>query len=538
MKITWRVILFISILILPLNLISLSVSRTAIDAAIEQILMVQQGMADVHVENLNMRMKNAHSLLYYAEKQDENCIQMMRQDQTADYDAAKMKFYNAFKRLANMTDGADGYFFNLQKAGEILYVGTDSAMPNLRTFVENMQTRSGNAGWKICLVDGKAYMFYTFSRDQVICGAWINLEKIEKEVRASIPYESTKVSFAESGIKQEEDMLMVASQGNGLCLCISQERADVLQDIAPTQTVLHIVTISYLAVIPLLYLFLSHLLIKPLKHMNAAHKYVEQGNLEYRIEEENYAAEYREVFRSFNRMVKKLKNYKIESYEAELDKQRIELRNQQLQIRPHFLLNTFNLIQMLAVNKKMEDIQTVVMYLADYFRYIVRMEQDLVPLCGELELIDGYLRVANIRYNDTIRAHIQVEEGVETSLIPPLLIHNFVENAIKHGLTQGRELHIRLDCRLQGNRMVFQIADDGHGMTPEILQRNQKIFSGEADLEGQNQHIGLFNSYKRLRFFFKEDSRITVDSKEGDGTQFIIEMPWLRGEKDEFTDCE
>ena len=50
MKITWRVILFISILILPLNLISLSVSRNALDAAIEQILMVQQGMADVHVE--------------------------------------------------------------------------------------------------------------------------------------------------------------------------------------------------------------------------------------------------------------------------------------------------------------------------------------------------------------------------------------------------------------------------------------------------------------------------------------------------------
>lgn len=537
MKITWRVILFISVLILPLNLICLFVSTKAVDGAVEQILMAQQGIADVQVENLDMRMKNAHSLLYYLETQDENCIQMIRQDQSADYEVAKMKFYNGFKILVNMTDGADGYFFNLQKAGEILYIGTDSSMPHLREFVENLQPKNRSAGWKLYTVNGNRYMFYTFWRDQAICGAWINLEKITTQVRSSIPHNNPTVMFTEDVTQwEDENLLTITSGGNGFYLCISQERSDILRDIAPIQTVLYAVSISYLAAIPLLYLFLNNLLIKPLKRMNAAHKIVEQGRLEYRIEEGRCAMEYREVFSSFNRMVEKLKNYKIEFYEKELDRQKIELRNQQLQIRPHFLLNIFNLIQMLAVNKKVEEIQTVVMYLADYFRYIVRTEQDLVPLQKELDLIDGYLAVANIRYNGSIKAQIQMDAGLEDTLIPPLLIHNFVENAVKHGLTNERELHIWLNCHLHDGKVVFRIADDGLGMTPEILQRNRQVLSGEVKLEGQKQHIGLFNSHKRLHLFFKEESAITVESEKDQGTRFTIEMPRLRGEKDESFD--
>ncbi len=107
-------------------------------------------------------------------------------------------------------------------------------------------------------------------------------------------------------------------------------------------------SVLYIMLTPVLWLILNRMLIRPLRTICRAHQEIQGGNPQFRITSDANSVEYRQVFQSFNKMADSLYRYKIEAYEHELEKRNLELMNLQLQIRPHFLLNTFNLIYTLV----------------------------------------------------------------------------------------------------------------------------------------------------------------------------------------------
>ena len=251
--------------------------------------------------------------------------------------------------------------------------------------------------------------------------------------------------------------------------------------------------------------------------------------------------EFRSLYHSFNRMADNLHRLKIESYEKELAKQKMELRNLQLQIRPHFLLNTFNLIFTLSQRKEHEAIQEIVIYLSDYFRYIFRSEKELELFAKEAALIRGYVKMASVRYLGRVEAEYEYSSELEVVRLPPLLLHNFVENAVKYGVKKYQTLHIKIHGGYCDGTVTFRISDDGKGMDAETLEQNQKMLRGEIDMEDKNSHLGLYNSMKRLKYFYGEKAEIQVESEEGYGTCFTIRFPYhelQQGGRDEFIDCK
>ena len=74
--------------------------------------------------------------------------------------------------------------------------------------------------------------------------------------------------------------------------------------------------------------------------------------------------------------------------------------------------------------------------------------------------------------------------------------------------------------------MTFYIRDDGKGMTEELLERNRAMFCGEWEPECQTKHLGLYNSLRRLTYFYGEEARITVSSRLGEGTCFQVRFPY------------
>ena len=307
---------------------------------------------------------------------------------------------------------------------------------------------------------------------------------------------------------------------------IEISRKEVLGKVSFVQRLLQSMAVLYLILIPILYMILRKILIQPLRRVNYAHRQIEEGNGQYRIEDQAKAAEYMELYTSFNKMADNLNQLKIESYEKEISKQKMELRNLQLQIRPHFLLNTFNLIFTLSQRKENAMIQETVIYLSDYFRYIFRNEKELEIFTNELRLIKGYVKMASIRYFGKIEAEYDLDPELDFVRMPPLLIHNFVENAVKYGVKQQEGLHIKIVGRYVDKMVKFSISDDGNGMNPEMLERNQKMFSGELKPENQSEHLGLYNSLKRLKYFYGENAKIEVTSELGKGTVFRISFPY------------
>lgn len=216
----------------------------------------------------------------------------------------------------------------------------------------------------------------------------------------------------------------------------------------------------------------------------------------------------------------------------------MELRNLQLQIRPHFLLNTFNLIFTLAQRKETEGIMDIVIYLSDYFRYIFRSEKELELFPKELELLKGYAGVAALRYPEQVIFSFEFDPEIMLVRVPPLLILNFVENSIKHGIRKGKKLHICVWGNYEENRVTFHIIDDGNGMNEDVLLYNRKILNGELEPSDLGSHIGLYNSLKRLKYFYGEEATIEVDSTPGTETVFKIKFPYSLEVKDETVNSE
>ena len=146
--------------------------------------------------------------------------------------------------------------------------------------------------------------------------------------------------------------------------------------------------------------------------------------------------EFENLRSSFNAMAGEIQTLKIDSYERQLEKERMSLQNLLLQIRPHFLLNTFNQIFSMAQLKDFESIQKMSVYLSQYFRYLFRSEY-VSNIRMELDVVQNYLEMMELRYLDCFTVAWDIDKSLLDYPIPPLTIHNFVENIFKYAVCEG-----------------------------------------------------------------------------------------------------
>jgi len=538
-SVSTKVIFIIFVLVLPLNIIALAEVSTTIHSTIDRVRTAEQNLVDVYTRTIEMRMDNTVSLLNYFRTEDEDCIMMILQSKIEyPYESAKMKFYNSLQNMAEMTDGADGYFYYMHGVDDILvysnqYIGKENVQI-LKSFVSKESEDRNILGWHIYERNDIQYMLMTIELKNVSYGAWIILDPIREEVLKGIEYQDVIVTFGEAaGDESLSSRLYASSNAKNIHLTINISRSEILRELTIYQWLLIVIGIVYILLIPVLYLLMHSLLIKPLSRINYAHRQMQTGNQDYRLTDTANSQEYIEAFQSFNIMADNLNSLRIEAYEKEIARHKMELQNLQMQIKPHFLSNTFNLLYTLAQRNENESIQEIVIYLSEYFRYIFRSEKELELFAKELELIKGYSQMASIRYLNMIKVTYDFEPEIEFVRTPPLLIHNFVENAVKHGVRKGVVLHIVLQGIYEDKTVRFIITDDGKGMDKDVLERNQKMFCGEVESDVNQSHLGLYNSMKRLKYFYGEEAKIEVDSEPGEMTCFIIQFPYDMEEDDE-----
>lgn len=528
-KLTVKVIIVFVLLVLPLNALAVFQADSMIASTLDQIRMTEQNMLDVYADALETRMDNAASLLHYFRTEHPDCLSMTLQTERGyDYQNAKLKTYYSMKNLDNMIDGADGYFFYLPKVDDVLvcsssYLSEDEVKP----FLEDARSQDMPlfGGWALYEDGIKTYAVLWVSLKNISYGAWIDLDQIETSIRKGLSYESLTFSFRTEAPSEEEE-LTVCSKAGRLFLVLSVRQEELIKTHALWQRIQLVLAVIYLLLVPLLFLFTKRYLLGPLHQINDAHLQLQNGNQDYRLPARASSLEFEQANLSFNRMADNLKTLRIQNYEARIEKQQMELRNLQLQIRPHFLLNTFNQIYSLAQSGHKEAIQEIVLYLSEYFRYLFRSGRELELFSKELRLIEGYAAMAGFRYDGAVELDCDIDPEVEFVRMPPLLIHNFVENAVKYGLCQERILHISLQARYDNHTVTFTILDDGNGMDAATLDENRRILCGEHIPTDPTSHLGLYNSLKRLKYFYGETASIELASEEGEMTCFTITFPY------------
>ncbi len=204
--------------------------------------------------------------------------------------------------------------------------------------------------------------------------------------------------------------------------------------------------------------------------------------------------------------------------ERQLEIQRARLTEARLaaltnQINPHFLFNTLNSVSTL-IRIDPDRARGMVYRLSKILRRLLRKTDNFTPLREEISFIDDYLAIEIVRFGDKLRFHKEIEGATLDRLVPSMILQPIIENSIKHGLASkidGGTIHLR--TWMEGARLHISIDDDGVGIQESKL--DQLFTSG----------IGVNNVDERLRVLFGAGYRFVIDSKPGQGTQTLIEIP-------------
>jgi two-component system, LytTR family, sensor kinase len=170
-----------------------------------------------------------------------------------------------------------------------------------------------------------------------------------------------------------------------------------------------------------------------------------------------------------------------------MEKVSSELKFLKAQINPHFLFNTLNNIYALA-RKKSEDTPEVVLKLSNMLRYMLyETKAEKVTVEKEIQLIEDYIQIEKIRYSNRLNISFNKEIDDSKTLIAPLILLPFVENAFKHGASESRfDINIAISLQLVDNQIKFTV-----------------INTKEAHCAAIKDSIGLGNIKRQLELTYK-----------------------------------
>ena len=151
-------------------------------------------------------------------------------------------------------------------------------------------------------------------------------------------------------------------------------------------------------------------------------------------------------------------------------KTKAELEALQAKVNPHFLYNTLNSIAELSLHQGAKARQMTIA-LAELFRYTLNKKNEtLITVEEEVEMVENYLMIEKIRFEDKLEVSIEVDDSARRIRIPKFILQPLVENAVKHGLREAdKKGMIRIDIKSKGGQLDVMIYDNGSPF-PEDIQ--------------------------------------------------------------------
>jgi len=227
------------------------------------------------------------------------------------------------------------------------------------------------------------------------------------------------------------------------------------------------------------------------------------------------------------KMVQSIQLLYHQKEQLEIGQREIQFRMLANQINPHFLFNVLETIRMRALINGADEVAEIVHLLGKILRRNLELGPSPVPLREELDIVQSYLQIQRFRFGDRLQFTFKIEPEVEEFPILPLLLQPLVENAVVHGL-EGKEGPgvVALAAEQDDGFVRIRVCDDGVGMQSAQLEKLGKLLSSEAP---PPDRIGIHNVFQRIRLYYGETAKFEVTSREGMGTEVTLLLPWTRG---------
>ena len=289
----------------------------------------------------------------------------------------------------------------------------------------------------------------------------------------------------------------------------------------------------------LILLLLIRTITEPLSMLARSANEVAAGNFDITLADTGKRDEVGVVTHAFVKMVRSIREYIDKTKESMEKEQKMmerellmethlkdaQLKYLQAQINPHFLFNSLNAGAQLAMMEDAEKTSIFIERMADFFRYNVRKIEETATLAEELEAVDNYVYILNVRFAGDIHYETNIAPGFDEVRLPSMILQPIVENAVNHGIRNiEREGHIRLTVAPVDGNLRISVRDNGQGMSRE---RIEEVLSGRARTSGSDSTgIGLDNVMNRLELFFGEKDLFEIESAGRDqGVEVRLTVP-------------
>ncbi|RTE10599.1 cache domain-containing sensor histidine kinase [Paenibacillus whitsoniae] len=321
--------------------------------------------------------------------------------------------------------------------------------------------------------------------------------------------------------QQSESLLVWSKSPANWMLVEVTPWKQIVQSSVRLAYILVTVGLSAICVASLFTLILSRQFTRPIKLLVAyMGKLPEKGlqpelPMDYSNEFGNLFGGYRKQMERIEELVKSLKEQHKRQREA-------EIQALQAMINPHFLYNTLDQLNWLAIDSGQVKISKILSLMGKMFRIGLSNGETMIPIADEITHVECYLQIQQIRWGERLAFEIEVEEEAKDLLLPRMTIQPMIENAIIHGFHGRKKGRIKISIRLHGQDVLLQVIDDGVGLRQGWDEPRRRKTGG----------YGLRNVRERTAAYFGAPYGVDIQSEPGEGTVVTIRLPQIR-DKDE-----
>jgi two-component system sensor histidine kinase YesM len=563
-----RVKLIVSVLIMTVPLVGMLLYNNyyAIHVVRGQVADSYKNMLNLYTNQSDSQLDDIGSYMSTVAGSGYDLLSLSQAATDGEYYSAKIYLFNKLSNDINLYDPISSFFvytdhrqdyINISKNNPSAIMENEIIQNYMIDYIHSGQFSTGSSSkvWKYVRINQENYLVDIVRSGDTYLGALVSTGELLKPLRSLQIGEEGEVLLANMQGEPISDSKQVSEYGIELQQKVNEyyisgtkkkflvvgapsHRGDfslnalipdhyILAKLPYLQSIVWFITIAAFLFIPIGLYAMRQSVLVPLYRLLRTMKKVREGDWSSRVELSNTSGEFQLMGGAFNAMMSEVERLRINVYEEQLNKQKEELQRLQLQVNPHFFLNTLNIVYNLAKIKNYELILDMTMSLIEYFRFMFRSNTSFVPLKDELNHTRNYLKIQSLRFPENLKWTINSPDYLLDVPIPPLVIQSFVENAIKHAVTLDEPLTIEVQIEFLieeiGSRMKISIRDTGLGFKNDVLE---KLQAGRSVENERGEHTGIWNVERRLRLLYGEAASIVYDNdKDTHGAKIDMIIP-------------
>ena len=275
---------------------------------------------------------------------------------------------------------------------------------------------------------------------------------------------------------------------------------------------------------------------RPVRLLEKKCELVAKGRFDIRNENSGIL-EIDRLFTRFKDMAEQLDNLIHKVYEAKIKEQSLiaesrqaQMQALQMQINPHFLYNTLDSINWMALMAGNEEVSEMILALGQLFRSNMNTSGIYAKVSNAVENVRLYMYLQQVRFEEGLEYQIEVEDDVKDAMILKNLIQPLVENSIKHGIEPWNiKGSVHISIKRSGDLISLAVQDNGHGIAKEQLdhlrQQWKDIDKEEEEGNTGKGSVGLRNIMRRPWLCYGSKASFVISSSKEKGTSTLINFP-------------